>query len=121
MENLNITMENAEVEFHNRPEMEGVQYLVHFPNKYGASIIRNSMSYGGRSGKWELAVTHEMVNGNWELCYRTDITDDVIGWLDDEEVYNLLVKISELPENPLCKHIARFWDEQEDNDAGRIH
>lgn len=62
-----------------------------FPNGYGASVINDG--YGREMGLFELAV----VDSNNNLCYDTEITDDVIGWLDPKEVYDILVRIANLP------------------------
>ena len=69
----------------------GVQKVYNFPNGYGASVIRHLGSYGYKKGFWELAVLRD-----GELCYSTDITDDVIGNLNDPEDDNILGKISRL-------------------------
>jgi|TARA_R110000796_G_scaffold184102_1_gene300687 hypothetical protein len=69
----------------------GVQKVYNFPNGYGASVIRHLGSYGYKKGFWELAVLQD-----GELCYSTEITDDVIGNLNDPEVDNLLGQISRL-------------------------
>ena len=73
----------------------GVQRLYRFDNGYGASVICHNHSYGGDEGLWELAV---IVYGDvgYLLCYDTDITDDVIGYLSEEEVDQLLVSINAL-------------------------
>jgi hypothetical protein len=63
-----------------------------FPNGYGASVVKNSFSYGGKEGFYELAVLH-----NDELCYSTPITNDVLGWLTPEKVCALLEDIKALP------------------------
>lgn len=76
---------------------DGWQYLFEFDNGYGASIIKHSGSYGGRSGLWELAVVRFYKNDGWHLCYNTPITDDVLGYLSEAEVMNLLKQIKELP------------------------
>lgn len=68
------------------------QYIVTFDNGYEASVICNVHSYGGKLGLWELCV---LLNGY--PCYDTPITDDVIGWLTDLAVEELLDKINELP------------------------
>ena len=78
----------------------GIQYLVKYLNNYGASIVQHEFSYGGKDGKWELAVTvypegTEDIN-DFELTYATEITDDVIGWLSEEEVEELLLRIQAL-------------------------
>ena len=69
----------------------GIQYKTSFPNGYGASIVKHSFSYGGNSGLWELAVLKDDL-----LCYDTPITDDVLGYLSEEEVNELLDKIEAL-------------------------
>lgn len=69
----------------------GPRYVVDYPNGYSASIIKHCASYGGTDDLWELAV---LKNGG--VCYDTPITDDVIGWLSEEEVVELCRQISEL-------------------------
>jgi len=69
----------------------GIQKVYKFPNGYGASVIKHKGSYGYSKGLWELAVLNE-----GELCYDTEITNDVIGHLNDPEVDRLLRKIHQL-------------------------
>jgi len=73
---------------------DGIQGLVRFPNNYGASIIHHSGSYGV-----ELAVIHYDSNNwdDWDIDYSTPITDDVMGWLDEETLGATLLAISTLP------------------------
>ena len=76
----------------------GVQYKFRFSNNYGASVIKHLSSYGHEEDLWELAVivfTGES-NDCWNLTYDTPITDDVKGWLTDEEVRTLLAEIKAL-------------------------
>lgn len=68
-----------------------------FDNGYGASIIDDG--YGSDRGLKELGVTH-----GGRLCYKTPITNDVIGWLKDEDVQPLVDQIRALPANELCDH-----------------
>ena len=68
------------------------QYIITFENGYGASIIRNEMSYGGSDGLFELAV----VGKDGGLCYDTPITSDVIGHLTGKEVGKTLDAIKAL-------------------------
>lgn len=81
----------------------GKHRLYFFDNNYGASVVSHRFSYGGSNGKCELAVLKYLGKGarddyvNWELNYKTPITDDVIGWLDEAEVQGLLAQIKELP------------------------
>ena len=70
---------------------DGIQKVYSFPNGYGASVVKHSYSYGGKDGKWELAV----LKGE-DLCYNTDITSDVLGYLNDPEVDDYLRQIEKL-------------------------
>lgn len=67
----------------------GTQRVYKFPNGYGASVIRHKGSYGFKNGLWELAV----LDSSGDLCYSTPITNDVIGYLTDEEV---ILKLNEI-------------------------
>jgi hypothetical protein len=71
---------------------DGYQLLYKFDNGYGASVVKHSFSYGGKNGKYELAVLDE----NGDLCYDTPITSDVIGYLTMAEVDKILINISHL-------------------------
>ena len=71
--------------------MDGIQKVYQFPNGYGASVIKHKGSYGYSEDLWELAVLHE-----GELCYDTEITNDVSGYLTDEDLDVRLVAIKEL-------------------------
>lgn len=70
----------------------GIQKVYSFPNGYGASVIKHNGSYGNKKGLWELAV----LDFDGSLCYGTDITDDVIGHLNDPQVDRILKQIQEL-------------------------
>jgi hypothetical protein len=74
----------------------GIQYIFKADNGYGASIVRHLYSYGGSDGLWELAVTKYDEDGNWDLCYSTPITSDVLGHLTEEEVNETLKQIEQL-------------------------
>tara|TARA_R100000458_G_C8255339_1_gene231530 strand:+ start:455 stop:727 length:273 start_codon:yes stop_codon:yes gene_type:complete len=70
---------------------EDEHHVYTFPNHYGASVRKNSMTYGGKEGLYELAV---LFDGT--ITYSTDITDDVIGWLTWDDVQDILKKIRKL-------------------------
>lgn len=74
----------------------GPQAIFRFDNGYGASVIQNGMSYGREAGLWELAVLEFDADGEWNLCYDSGITDDVIGWQNADEIDALLKRIQEL-------------------------
>lgn len=70
----------------------GIQFVFMFPNNYGASVVSHDYSYGGGEGLWEIAVLDE----NESLCYSTEVTDDVIGYLEEDEVLDVLYHIFRL-------------------------
>lgn len=95
--NLNLNHEGFENNLIKRVEcFGGVQYLFKFENNFGASVIKHNGSYGHYNDLWELAVIRFYRNDEWNLTYDTDITDDVIGYLSDERVQELLTEISKL-------------------------
>lgn len=78
-----------------RLKLGGVQKLYRFDNGYGASVVKNQCSYGGKKGLWELAVIRWR-NNDFDLVYDTPITDDVLGYLTEEDVQKTLLQIQEL-------------------------
>jgi hypothetical protein len=66
----------------------GVQALIAFDNGYGASIVQTEFTYGGKDGLYELAVFK-----NGHITYDTPITNDVIGYLKEEEVSKIMEQI----------------------------
>ena len=94
--NQNINLNN--MSFKNLPSnqiKDGIQYLTFYPNGYGASIVQHEFSYGGKIGLWELAVI-KGTEKEWNICYDTPITSDVLGYLEEAEVDELLTKIETL-------------------------
>lgn len=85
-------------ETHVHPVGNGTMLRYKFANGYGASVVQFTLdiggagSYGHEDGLWEMAVLKD-----GEICYDTPITDDVIGWLDDEGVDQYLARIEALP------------------------
>ena len=65
------------------------QFIFHFENGYGASVIRGRHSYGGIAGLWELAVLRDGF-----VYYDSPLTSDVVGWLSDEDVEQYLWRIT---------------------------
>lgn len=81
----------------NGPILDGVQYIFRFDNSYGASVVKFDHTYGYDLDLWELAVIWIDENGDCSLVYDTPVTDDVIGYLTDAEVCELLGEIRDLP------------------------
>lgn len=69
-----------------------------FDNNYGASIVKHFGSYGFKEDLFELAVLKYKNKKDLEgsLCYDTPITDDVIGYLTNEDVLSKLKEIKDL-------------------------
>jgi hypothetical protein len=91
-----------DIEFKPHSFGEGVHGLLFFPNGYGVSVVRyknpiskSFSSYTSNDSEWEVAV----ITGNkdkWELCYDTDITNDVIGHLTEGEVDWIMLQVQQL-------------------------
>jgi hypothetical protein len=77
----------------------GTQKLYRFENGYGASVIRHPFSYGSREGLWELGLIIYLGEGedDWELHYDIQDFPDVIGYLSNSDVEELLTTIKALP------------------------
>tara|TARA_B110000977_G_scaffold65925_1_gene89721 strand:- start:177 stop:476 length:300 start_codon:yes stop_codon:yes gene_type:complete len=79
--------------FEKLKHQDGIQAIAKFPNGFGASIIKSDTSHGGKSGLFELAV---LDNDTGNINSTTDITDDVIGWIDEDDIDRILTAISKL-------------------------
>lgn len=75
----------------NIPDM-GTHAMLTFDNGYGVSVVRGQYTYGGVEGLYEVAVLDNTGN----LTYDTPITDDVLGYLTEEDVTKIMVKVQEL-------------------------
>ena len=75
----------------NQNDLDDVHALIEFENGYGASVLSTSFSYGGKHGLYELAVLKD-----GDLCYTTPITNNVLGWLKEEDVNKILTDIQNL-------------------------
>lgn len=70
---------------------DGYRYACQFDNGYGISIIKHSGSYGSDEDWFEAAV----LKGD-RVCSTTPITNDVLGWLTEEEVVDTAKKVAAL-------------------------
>ena len=73
------------------PETECWRFSVPGHDEMEVSIIRSSMTYGGSEGLFELAMTRD-----GKCIYDTPITNDVIGWLDEEDVLEVLEDVQRI-------------------------
>jgi len=89
--NLDTTV-FKELNFQQHPMGMGKQCIVQFSNGYGASIARSQYTYGGKDGLYELAVFGK----DGQITYDTPITNDVLGYLSEEEIEKTLTDIKNL-------------------------
>ena len=88
----------SDLQFEKQPTIldeEFIQARQFFSNGYGVSVVRHPGSYGYREGLYELAVL-QGTEDDYELCYNTHITDDVIGHLDETSVENIINEVNSL-------------------------
>ncbi len=74
---------------------DGVQAKHFFPNGYGVSVVRFPGSYGYYDDLYEVAVIKGTVD-DFELCYDTPITDDVLGHRDERDVEIIMEEVAAL-------------------------
>lgn len=87
--------------------IDGIHYIFKFDNDYGASVVKHTFSYGHESDRWELAVIKFYRGNEWDIDYNTKITDDVIGYLTDDRVRELLGEIQKLNRRVKVRKRAR--------------
>jgi hypothetical protein len=75
--------------------MVDYQKVYSFGNGYGASVVCNDMTYGGKNGLFEVAV----LDLSGKIVYDTPVTSDVVGFLDFAGVADVLRQIQNLPKN----------------------
>lgn len=74
---------------------ETFHHKFRFENNYGASVIKYFGSYGYDDDLFELAVLK--FNGDIvQICYDTPLTNDVLGYLTNDDVLSLLDAIKNL-------------------------
>ena len=85
-------MKFSELEFKELPDLAGVYCRIQFDNGFGASIVKHEYSYGGKNGLYEIAV----LDSGGEITYTTPITNDVVGYLSEEDVERHVNEIKNL-------------------------
>ena len=81
-----------DLQFKKHPQLDGVVIRITFDNGYGASVVKHEFSYGGKDGLYELAV----LGNDGQITYDTPITNDVIGYLREQDVTDVMEKIQQL-------------------------
>jgi hypothetical protein len=91
-------MKFTDLEFKRHPVLSGgdaVQALHFFPNGYGVSVVRFPGSYGYAEGLYEVAVLEGSID-DYDLCYDTPITDDIMGHRDETDVEIIMEEVQAL-------------------------
>lgn len=91
------TMKFTDLDFQPHPTYatDGVQAKHIFPNGYGVSVVRFPGSYGYSQDLYEVAVIKGTVD-DFELCYDTPITEDVLGHRDEQDVEIIMEEVAAL-------------------------
>ena len=84
-----------DLKFEQWPDMDGIYCRIQFENGYGASIVKHPYSYGGKDGLYEIAV----IDSEGQITYDTSITNDVIGYLSEDDVARYVNEIKNLQPN----------------------
>jgi hypothetical protein len=74
------------------PFMSGVRSRMMFENGFGVSVVSHTYSYGGKDGLFEVAVLDE----DGCLTYNTPVTNDVVGYLNPDEVTEIMEQVQNL-------------------------
>jgi hypothetical protein len=90
-------------------EVGNRQRIYRFDNGFGASVVQGPYTYGGKDGLFELAVARFTGEGDddWSITYDTDLTDDVLGHLSEDDVQETLGRIRDLPSTATTEESAR--------------
>lgn len=72
------------------------QTIYKFDNNYGASVVFHFGTYGYYDNLVELAVLKFEDDNNYYIDYTTEITDDVLGYLNEEDLDWALANIKRL-------------------------
>lgn len=92
-----------DIEFRPHSTGEGLHGMIFFPGGYGLSVVRFKYPYSNRylsytdDKTWEVAII-KGTKDQWEICYETQITNDVLTYQTEEDI------------NKIIKHIKRLYN-----------
>jgi hypothetical protein len=90
-----------DIEFKPHSVGEGFQGIIFFPGGYGLSVVRFKHPYSTRHSSytddktWEVAIL-KGTKDQWDICYETEITNDVLSYQTEEDI------------NRIIKHVLRL-------------
>jgi hypothetical protein len=67
------------------------QSVVNFANDYGVSVLFGECFYSNGKDTYEVAILYKNT-----ITYNTDITDDVLGYLSEDEVTEVMKRVQSL-------------------------
>lgn len=79
-----------DLEFKDHSVQGGIIAQESFNNSYGVSVVRFNGAYADEN-TFEVAI---LKNGN--LCYTTEITDDVLGYQSESDINEVMKLVQEL-------------------------
>ena len=91
-------------------EEYGIVSRTKFDNGYEVSVVKSKYSYGGDRGLYELAV---LDHSNGGPIYYTSVTDDVLGWLTEDDVTAHMAEIQELEKLFLTRNQVKLLKDKE--------
>lgn len=93
--NLHTIMTFELLKFQKKNYSNWTQAKLFFDNWYWVSVIQWYGSYTNSDDEYELAVLR-WNEERFTLCYDTEITDDVLGYLSKEEVSSIINQVKSL-------------------------
>lgn len=90
--NLQELAPTAKIEQVDRKHLE--QWRIYFPNGYALSLIKGRDTHSDENTV-EVAVLKKYIDG-WHLTYDTSLTNDVIGYVDREQLIELINEVQKL-------------------------
>lgn len=88
-------MKFTDLKFAPHPIGDGIHALAFFSNGYGVSVVKFPGSYGYEQDLYEVAVL-QGTEDDYDLCYDTPITDDILGHRDEIDVENIIEEVKAL-------------------------
>lgn len=92
MNEANNVVKISGLTFEPRATVGGQRAVVNYDNGYQASVITGGWAYSTEDEPYEIAVMC-----NYDLCYDTHITNDILGYLTEEAANEVLQQIAALP------------------------
>lgn len=85
------TFKDLKFEDHKVTSSFSTQAVIEFDNKYGVSVITGDRAYSSEKNPYEVAILYKD-----QITYNTHITDNVIGYCDEEKVTEIMKQVQEL-------------------------